>query len=522
MAQNLNFDRKELREQDILKHKNFDEVLRSYRMVQRPASNTRWIAAASIAAAACLLAFLYFGFLNNSTNHHGNLLSDGNAPVHFNLNDLPKKVQLPLKNYSVPAEHFKVSADQGGNFKTSSGSTISIPAMAFVDEQGKKVEGTIEVSYREFQNPLDFFLSGMPMHQMKDGQPIQTASAGMFELLANKDDKAIYIASSKQIAVDQQSRFSGKCEQMFFNTTSNTWVKEGENDLLAENGKIIVEKETAPVSIDSAGMPVMPRKADKRKYIFDIKVDVSGFPELAEYKGLLFEVNETYQKFDERLYDIKWEQASIKASSVAGNYNLTIGIRDSSVTIMVYPVFANKNYQEAMLVYQEKKELWLANLAKQQKQTNEKKAIKVNANDVALVTTDEPLINYSKLKAKGKRHFEVHKLGVYQSVMAYHPTTMKVVQPRLIDLKGKEIKNVQMFIADRTQNILYNFGSSASIACDQSASLLFWFVTDNGQMGVVSTEAFLALTVNNDRPLIKVQLMDPGKAIGILKETMQI
>jgi len=106
--------------------------------------------------------------------------------------------------------------------------------------------------------------------------------------------------------------------------------------------------------------------------------------------------------------------------------------------------------------------------------------------------------------------------------MPYTASNMQVLQPRVTTLDGKELKNLHMFIADRGHNILYNFGTSPSIACEKGSKNLFWFVTEQGQMGMVSPEAFVALTASQERPLIKVQLMEPAKAIGILRETMQI
>jgi hypothetical protein len=200
-------------------------------------------------------------------------------------------------------------------------------------------------------------------------------------------------------------------------------------------------------------------------------------------------------------------------------------IRDSAITLLVYPVFSNKNYQEAMKVYQEKKQEWLANLQQQKSQQHLQQArLPKNGrtdNRASIVATDAT-IDYSAIKITGKRHFDIAKLGIYQSAMTYHATAMQVLQPRIEDIAGNELKNLRLFIADRGHNILYNYGTSPSIAFEKGASNLFWFVTAKGQLGIVTPESFAALTAAEDRPLIKVQLMEPDKAIGILRETMQI
>jgi hypothetical protein len=270
-------------------------------------------------------------------------------------------------------------------------------------------------------------------------------------------------------------------------------------------------------------MPVQPRLADKRKNIFNIKVDVSSFPELAVYKGLAFEVNESREKFDERLYDIKWDKANLNSSAVAGNYDLTLLIRDSVVNLLVYPVFSNRNYGEALKVYQEKKQDWLANQQKKKNTGNQpENASGITTDETTFIETTQTCIDYASLKAIGKRHFSISRLGIYQSAMPYHATDMQVLQPKLTDLAGHELRELHLFIADREHNILYNFGKSQAIAYDKSANNLFWFVTPDGKMGIVSPESFAALASTQNKPLIKVQLMEPQKGIGILKETMQI
>jgi hypothetical protein len=368
MEQQLNFNRKEPSDQDILKHKDFDALFRSYRMVRRPVYQKAWFIASSAAVAACLIIALFFSFSQQSFNQNNHNYTYNNTPIQFNPNDLPRSIKAPLASYTVPAEKFQVNVEHGGTFKSTSGSTLKIPAKAFVDQQGNTLTGTIELSYREFQNPLEFFLSGIPMHQNIDGKPIQSACAGMFEILAYQDNQTVYLDKSSEIQIEQISYFPGECDRLYFDEANGSWVNQGKNEVLADNGKVVESQETKTIAIDSSGMPVLPRKADKGKNIFNIKVDVSGFPELASYKGLLFEVNESRQKFDEGLYDVKWENASLKSSDIAGNYVLTLMIRDSAITLLVYPVFSNKNYQEAMKVYQEKKQEWLANLQQQKAQ----------------------------------------------------------------------------------------------------------------------------------------------------------
>lgn len=515
--------RKVLSDSEIGKHKDFTSLYRSYQTIKRPLyKTTRFITGISVAAAAIVIFVLYFSFFRNST-FTNTVNPPEKAMLSLNSKLLPQKVAPPLEGIRVPHQSFHLKGSKGGAIKTSSGTEISVPANAFIDKEGNTVSGEVEIRYREFNNPLDFFLSGIPMHQVTEGQVVRTESAGMFEILAFQHDQSLTLDKDKTIGVELLSFFPGELNCYYLDTLHQQWMNRGESQLVAENGQAIAVRSEMKYNVDTTGMPVVPRKADKKKFVFNINVDVSGFPELTGYKGLLFEVNETYKKFDEQLYDNKWDKATLTASKVPSNYDLTLSIRDTSVTIMVYPVFNNKNYEEAVRVYQEKKEVWLAQQKNNEKNVaNQQEKAKKENNIEPRAISGTNVLAFGKMKPLGKRHVKVNLLGIYQCGQPLSNEDMKNIRPVITDMNGSPVTNAVLYLAEREHNSLSCFGQSEVISYRQGVKNLFWAVTKDGKIGILDPESFAALTGKDDAPGFKMKFVDSRQGVALLKDALQI
>lgn len=84
----------------------------------------------------------------------------------------------------------------------SSGTKLVIPKNAFTDKNGNEVWGEIEIKYEEYRKPIDFILSGIPMHIDQDNQRSFFNSGGMFTLLAFQNGKPIYLKPSNEVIID--------------------------------------------------------------------------------------------------------------------------------------------------------------------------------------------------------------------------------------------------------------------------------------------------------------------------------
>jgi hypothetical protein len=121
----------------------------------------------------------------------------------------PKYVHVnpPIKGIDVEREIYTINPSIENVLSYPSGTRIRIPANAFTSKDGLPVTSTIQVSYREFRDPVDFLVSGIPMKYDTGGTVTNFESAGMFELTASADNEPVQMTAGKNI-------------DMNFNTTS--------------------------------------------------------------------------------------------------------------------------------------------------------------------------------------------------------------------------------------------------------------------------------------------------------------
>lgn len=108
-------------------------------------------------------------------------------------------VKPPVKGIDVAPDVYTVNAMTGSQVEYGSGTRISIPAMAFEDANGTPVQGQIDITYREFRDPIDIVLSGIPMKYDSAGTGGDFKSAGMFEMNASQNGAEVYLREGKKV-----------------------------------------------------------------------------------------------------------------------------------------------------------------------------------------------------------------------------------------------------------------------------------------------------------------------------------
>ncbi|MBI3512093.1 MAG: hypothetical protein HY064_15655 [Bacteroidetes bacterium] len=115
------------------------------------------------------------------------------------LNKIHPLVKEPIPGLNVVKNIYSENALTGGTIEYPSGTKIIIPENAFVDANGNTVKGDVTIDYREFRDPVDIMLSGIPMNYDSAGKKGHFVSAGMFEMNASVDGKEIFLASGKNV-----------------------------------------------------------------------------------------------------------------------------------------------------------------------------------------------------------------------------------------------------------------------------------------------------------------------------------
>jgi Leucine-rich repeat (LRR) protein len=142
-------------------------------------------------------------------------------------------IDPPLKTVLVENSAFQVDASTASQLQYEK-TTIDIPANAFLDANSEVVNGNVDVTYREFNNPVEIMLSGIPMTYDSAGTTYQFASAGMVELQASQNGTEVFANPEAPIKVNMASDQTTDDFNVYgFDEQSGSWDYQGRDSFVA-------------------------------------------------------------------------------------------------------------------------------------------------------------------------------------------------------------------------------------------------------------------------------------------------
>jgi hypothetical protein len=240
-----------------------------------------------------------------------------------------------------------------------------------LDAAGNIIKGMVKVTYREFADPVDFFVSGIPMQYDSAGTKYNFESSGMCEINAYQDNKAVFVNPKAKPQINLSGTNKSPMHNVYFlDTVSRSWKFVGK-DFITEV-KNTVAKKTATKEISSSQMitkpqvendhvsivkPLKPAKALDDHQAFSIAIDPGSFEELYAYDNVKFEVldESTYKRSDA---DEHWNSVKLERTGKEGIYNITFTNTSRKVTYKVRPVLEGADYDAALKVFTEKEKLY--------------------------------------------------------------------------------------------------------------------------------------------------------------------
>lgn len=137
-------------------------------------------------------------------------------------------VRQPIPGVDVEKDVHVMDASAGTKFYYRTGTEVVIPKNAFVDAIGYPVKGDVVIDYREFRDPVDFIVSGIPMTYTENGEVRHFESAGMFEINASVNGKEVFLAPDKKVKVNLALNDSAEKYNFYkFNAVSGAWDQNG-------------------------------------------------------------------------------------------------------------------------------------------------------------------------------------------------------------------------------------------------------------------------------------------------------
>jgi len=372
-------------------------------------------------------------------------------------------VNPPVAGVNIPTTTLKINAETGGTITLPSGSMIEVPANAFVNADGSMVKGIIDLKYREFNKPTDFFVSGIPMTYDSAGTKYTFESAGMFDLTGFAGSNPIKIADGKSLNVKMNSVYKDDRYNMYLlDTIKKSWAYLGKSEM--EKPKVKKENIAAiehgipdyksPKDMEMALAPLMKPKKDfvyhlpmtkrdsidyskttkalktldlmkprKRnlftKYVKTLTIPSRRFPELEMYGGtkVMFEFEKNKGFFPEDFPDSLIIVNKIERSKEKpGYYTIWLIFKNDVMNKWFMeqtasPVFDEEGYTAAMEIYNKAHERYTGKL----KELEEGEAL-------ALPKDFKPVKPTKSIAAKNTFKLAVNpnqfpELGVYKDVV---------------------------------------------------------------------------------------------------------
>jgi hypothetical protein len=258
-----------------------------------------------------------------------------------------------FKEFNIPFEEFSFDSQSGDTIFCENGTILLFPPSSFVDNKGNIIKGKVNISYREFSNPIDFFVSGIPMNYDSANTKYFFESAGMCEIYATKENVPVFVNPENKPEVNLVSNNKGENFNLYYlDTLQKKWINNINNipaDVI-ENSKAKIKY--TEISNQSLVPPIKPSKSDSSKPIIEIDVAKGSVAELQAYNNMKFEIVNGIKSSIKSDTDTEWEDIKLKKGDKPGTYNAIFIKGKKKTSYLVRPVFEGKSYEEALKVFE--------------------------------------------------------------------------------------------------------------------------------------------------------------------------
>jgi len=436
-------------------------------------------------------------------------------------------VNPPIPSGDIPFSDYAVDASKGDTIMYASGTVLLFPPNSFVDKNGKLIEGKVEIKYREFSNPIDFYLSGIPMGYDSAGVHYNFQSAGMCDIQAFKDGQPVFVNKKSKPEINIATVNTDLAQNLYyFDTVTQQWVNQGKSEII----KVSKSSKPAPIQmVINISQPVKPEKMSDDLPIIKVTVDSASFKELLSYNNLQFQLDKQETRFNPKDSYVDWEDIKLKKGDKSGLYTVKFSKRFGdiikSVEYKVRPVLSDKDYGNAMLVYDKKMAQYKKNLeAKLLADKGSKQAyIKDSINNSKIDQANEKTARVNKIieaknaiiDAQNKnieqeneriiienmrnrivRNFQINGFGVWNCDRPLPFPNSFSVQSEYVDFNGKEIKVHVTNVVVKGQGLLIPMSTSVAKIPKNTESMIIGI--SEGRFAYITYNELKSLNITED------------------------
>ena len=413
----IKLDRPKISSEEIAKGMDFQAVLKGAGVAVKPWYKKAWFLGTSATTIVVLgtVVALYLNAESPKQSDTKPMLEQSVTTTSNPEEDLPvlpqKFIQKPFENLTVPKDDFTVNAAEGAKLYYKSGSTIEVPKNAFLDEAGQVIEGEVNIEYVEYHDPVDFFVSGIPMEYDSADAHYQFHSAGMLELVATQKGKPVYANPDNLIEVAIASQKEGNSFNVYYLDTANkNWSFMGKDQISPMATEMSTEQVLAVrESLNERYAKIVAAKPDKQVLVeqnlqklnqedqtlitihkqlqelddqlaeealtkpqkparFNLNYIEDEFPELSAFQNVKFEIGLEPENahFSQEDYAVDWQDMKLTENEAGKNYLLTLIAEDLTKSYIVYPVADGVAKTEATLEYEKQLAAYETSVTKKQ------------------------------------------------------------------------------------------------------------------------------------------------------------
>nr|WP_299201604.1 hypothetical protein [uncultured Brumimicrobium sp.] len=432
-------------------------------------------------------------------------------------------IKSPLPQANVPFSKYTIDAEKGDTLFHQSGSIIVFPAHSVVDKNGNLVKGMVDINYREFIDPIDFYLAGVPLDYDSLGTTYSFESSGMCEVTAYKDGEPVFVNPSSLPEINMVSTNSSKTHSIYFlDTVKKNWINR-------KMSTVTDLSKTVEASIIDLPQPIRPEKANDKSPVIEIEIEPGSFKELLVYDNLKFQLDVTETGFDAKDADIIWNDIQLTKKDNLGLYTLKFINGNKSVSYSAKPVFEGEDYKKALLVFDQKNAEY-----KKEKENRQMKEVEleeeierrakinalIEARNKAILEENqrqevlyeqrkkeyEQLVIASKEKAAKAlkdrnqsaeiiRNFSIDGFGIWNCDKAFSLDSYTVIA-KFIDKEGNALNLSNLAVVQKSFNGIQKFYNNEIRIVKGSESMIF--AINDGRLAYLKYSDFNNLDITED------------------------
>jgi hypothetical protein len=408
------------------------------------------------------------------------------APKHLVIGNNNVLTHPPLPGLDIPYQKFEIDPTKPNVLYSTHGATINIPSNAFFDKAGNVVIDKVEISFREFYNPLDFYLAGIPMNYSDKGIEKVFESGGMVEINAMSNNNELFVNPKNKIKVDLFSWTKSTDFNLYdLDKRTGEWV---------EKGKDVISTSTVDEELNALP-PIPPLPKVATVVAFKIADNTKLFPEIEGYKNVLFE------PVDVSKCTISDAQEMRVKPLKNGVYEVTSIVKIGKLIKVnkcnCYLAFeAGIEYNEALTQYQIK----YRDLLKQ------RDLVKKPWTDYYAIINKYRILDVKKLNGQEKiiRTLEINNFGF---VNCDYPTSIPTggeINPLFVDENGVSIALKNVVLVEKNTNALFRFPTTINYSPKNDNVL--WGLTKDNKLAYFKQADFDLLTKTTAKQIVPMHI----------------